>query len=247
MKIMSTDSSATVRESRTNTIMNVLRRRAQAVLNDTSIDPESRAVIRYALEINDPWLAKLVRYADAGESVSDTFDFSQTPETEDDPNEKIEALAELICCGDQSAAALFVLMGTLENSVHPKALANTVKHFAFAHCAESNLYGLVDGQLAVVESELLAQTSGQETRASANLGLSPLIRTMFEASLLRFFNTAKLEYATRITLWRNRPPARAVSQEALKGRFRRGRHRRPVHLLNRSKFLYWPISPHLLN
>ena len=48
-------------------------------------------------------------------------------------------------------------MGTLENSVHPKALANTVKHLAFAHRAESNLYGIVDTQLAVVESELLAQ------------------------------------------------------------------------------------------
>jgi hypothetical protein len=158
MKIMSTHISASVRESRTNTIMNALRRRAQAVLNDTSIDPQTRAIIRYALEVNDPWFARLVRYADAGESISDTFDFSQTPEAEDDSyEEKIEALAELICCaGDQSAAALFVLMGTLENSVHAKALANTVKHFAFARCAESNLYGIVDAQLALVESELLS-------------------------------------------------------------------------------------------
>jgi len=94
------------------------------------------------------------------ESISDTFDFSQTPEANEDDSyeEKIEALAKLICCAsDQSAAALFVLMGTLENSVHPKALANTVKHLAFAHRAESNLYGIVDTQLAVVESELLAQ------------------------------------------------------------------------------------------
>lgn len=158
---MATHSSATVRESRTNTIMNALRRRAQAVLTDRSIAPQTRAIIRYALEVNDPWLAKLVRYADAGESISDTFDFSQTPEAnEDDSYEgKIEALAELICgASEQSAAALFVLMGTLENSVHPKALANTVKHFAFAHCAESNLYGIIDAQLTLVESELLAQT-----------------------------------------------------------------------------------------
>ena len=48
-------------------------------------------------------------------------------------------------------------MGTLENSAHPKALANTVKHFSLAHCAESNLYGIVDAQIALVESELLAQ------------------------------------------------------------------------------------------
>lgn len=65
-----------VRESRTNTIMNALKRRAQAVLNDTSIDPQTRAIIRYALEVNDPWLARLVRYADAGESIDDAFDYS---------------------------------------------------------------------------------------------------------------------------------------------------------------------------
>jgi hypothetical protein len=53
---MSTHSSATVREtphvnqtSTTNTIINSLRQRAQAVLNDRSIDPQSRAIIRYAL------------------------------------------------------------------------------------------------------------------------------------------------------------------------------------------------------
>ena len=43
----------------------------------------------------------------------------------------------------------------LENAAHPKALANTVKHFAFTHCAESNLYGIADVQISVVESELL--------------------------------------------------------------------------------------------
>jgi hypothetical protein len=46
--------------------MDALKRRAQAVVNDKSIDPQTRAIIRYALEINDPWLARLVRRADAG-------------------------------------------------------------------------------------------------------------------------------------------------------------------------------------
>jgi len=45
-------------------------------------------------------------------------------------------------------------MGTLENSTHPKLLANTAKHVAFACCGESNLYGMVDAQIAVVEGEL---------------------------------------------------------------------------------------------
>jgi hypothetical protein len=88
--------------SRTNTIMNALRRRAQAILNDRSIDPQTRAIIRYALEINDPWLARLVRSAEAGECVSDAFEVSQTPDANE---EKIETLAEPICCADDRSAA----------------------------------------------------------------------------------------------------------------------------------------------
>ena len=64
--------------TRTATIMNALTRRAQAVLNDRSIDPQTRAIVRYGLEINDPWLAELVRRAEARESI-ETIDFSQTP------------------------------------------------------------------------------------------------------------------------------------------------------------------------
>ena len=82
---MANDSSAPVREiphvnqtSRTNTIVNALKERAQAVLNDRSIDPQSRAVIHYALETNDPWLAELVRRADAGETIVDVTGFLKT-------------------------------------------------------------------------------------------------------------------------------------------------------------------------
>src|SRR6185436_20588794 len=145
MKPMVSHSSATVREhtphtnqtSRTNTIVNALKRRAQAVLNDKSIDPQSRAIIRYAMEINDPWLAELVRRADAGEAVVDSLGFEEPPETnEDDSNEeKVETLTEMICrAGGEpgtGAAALLVLMATVENSSHPQALANTAKHVAF--------------------------------------------------------------------------------------------------------------------
>ena len=79
---MANHSSAPVREtphvnqtSRTNTIINALKQRAQAVLNDRSIDLQSRAIIRYALETNDPWLARLVRRADAGETIIDSAGF----------------------------------------------------------------------------------------------------------------------------------------------------------------------------
>jgi hypothetical protein len=146
----------------TNTIIsNALKRRAHSVINDTSIDPRWRSIIRYGLETNDPWLGDLVRRADADEPIIDTVDFSLEPASQEDDSseEKIQTLAEIICrSGDESAAALFVLMGMFENSVHPKLLANTAKHFAFTRCGESNLFGIVDAQIAVVEAELLVST-----------------------------------------------------------------------------------------
>ena len=127
------------------------------MINDTSIDPQWRCIVRYALEINDPWLGDLVRRADAGETTIDSVAFSIEPVPDESCGEKIEALAEIICrSGDECAAALFVLMGTMENSAHPKLLANAAKHFAFTRCGESNLFGIVDAQIDVVEAELLA-------------------------------------------------------------------------------------------
>jgi len=170
---MTNHSSASVREhtshanqtSRTNTIANALKRRAQAVLNDKSIDPQSRAIIRYALEINDPWLAELVRLADAGEEIVVTLDSDETSDTntDDSKEEKIEALTEMIChAGDEpeiKSAALFVLMATIQNSAHPKALANAAKYGAFIRCAEMNPYKMVDAQVEMMERELFADNS----------------------------------------------------------------------------------------
>jgi len=62
------------RTTRTATIINALTTRAQSVLNDRSIDAQSRAVIRYALETNDPWLAELVRRAEKREAIADTIE-----------------------------------------------------------------------------------------------------------------------------------------------------------------------------
>jgi len=63
-----------------------LRRHAQAIVNDNTIDPQTRGIICYALEINDPWLAELVHRVDAGEAVFDAdgniaeaIAFSQKP------------------------------------------------------------------------------------------------------------------------------------------------------------------------
>ena len=91
--------------------------------------------------------------------VNRTIESSQTVETSDDDvsGDKIEALAEIICsAGDESAGALFVLMGMLQNSTDPKVLANTIKHFAFTRCGELNLFGMVDAQIAVVEGALMS-------------------------------------------------------------------------------------------
>ena len=90
--------------------------------------------------------------ADVGEASIDKID---------DASEKIEALAEMICrWGAEPAAALFVLMARLQNAADPKALANTAKHLAFTRCGELNVYGMVDAQIASLEGELLAVSSG---------------------------------------------------------------------------------------
>ena len=60
-------------------ISDELRHRAQSVINDSSVDPQWRSIVRYALEINDPWLADIVRRAGEGERIIDSVDFSLEP------------------------------------------------------------------------------------------------------------------------------------------------------------------------
>jgi hypothetical protein len=167
MKLMVNHSSAGVREtpharrlSRTNTIMDALTRRAQAVLNDKTVDPQSRAIIRYAMEIHDPWLARLVRRAEAGEDVVENMQRVESQE-DDRGEEKIAALAEMICCaGDEPAiksAALVLLLSAIESATEPRTLANTAKHVALTRCGELNFCGVVDAQIATFESELLRE------------------------------------------------------------------------------------------
>jgi hypothetical protein len=142
-----------------NTISDAIKRRAQSLINDRSIDASDRAFISYALATNDALgLSELVRRADAGEPV---IDESWVLEANDEisTEEKLERLAAIICqAGSQletRSAALLVLMSTLENSTEPKVLANHVKHLAFTRCGELNCFGMVDAQIAAIESELL--------------------------------------------------------------------------------------------
>ena len=143
---MSNLTSARLREETPH--VDALKRRAQSIINNKSIDAQTRTIIRYGLEIDDPWLPELVRCVDAGENIIDNL-YVRSSE------EKIEALTDLICrAGDEPSAALLVLLSTLENSTHPKALANTAKHLAFTRCGEVNLYGMVDAQIAALEDKL---------------------------------------------------------------------------------------------
>ena len=149
-------SNQTRHTTRTNTIVNALKQRARALLNDKSIDVRSRAILRQALERNDPWLAQLVRRADAEESIGDNNPGQPLNVDESDSREQAEALGEIICCaGDECAVALLVLMGMLHDAPDPKALANTVKHLAFTRCGELNAYGVVDAQIALIGIKLL--------------------------------------------------------------------------------------------
>lgn len=72
---MTSHSSATLRKtSHATTIDDSLRQRSQSVIHNTSIDKRWRAIIRYGLETNDPWLAELVERAEAGEGIENTFE-----------------------------------------------------------------------------------------------------------------------------------------------------------------------------
>src|ERR1044071_6920019 len=119
MKLMTSYSSATASEHTPQSITNNtlrfnqniddVRQRAQGIVQDKSFDEDSRNLIRYALEIDDPVLPELVRRADAGESVVDNI-YALDKATE----QKVHMLAEMICRdGDEpetKCAALLVLM-----------------------------------------------------------------------------------------------------------------------------------------
>ena len=163
---MTTHSSATAHQEtphETETTMlavsDATKRRAESVINDKTIDPQWRTIIRFALELNDPFVAELISRAEAGEDIVETFESVQTPVPIEDESilRKVEALAEIIArSGDEPTAALFILMETLESSTHQRALTNRAKHVAFSRCGELHVYEMIDAQLPEIEGELLA-------------------------------------------------------------------------------------------
>lgn len=161
---MTTHSSATAHQEtphETATTMiavsDATKRRAQSVINDKTIDPQWRTIIRFALDLNDPFVAELVSCAEAGEDIVETFESLRTPVPIENESilRKVEAMAEVIArSGDEPTAALFILMETLENSTDPKVFANRAKHVAFSRCGELHVYEMVDAQIAELEGEL---------------------------------------------------------------------------------------------
>jgi hypothetical protein len=73
---MANHSSATARSEKPH-LSAAIKLRAQALINDKSIDAATRTVLRYGLEINDPWLADLVRLVNAGESIINDLGYLQ--------------------------------------------------------------------------------------------------------------------------------------------------------------------------
>jgi hypothetical protein len=76
---MAKHSSATAR-SETPHVSADIKRHAQSLINDRSIDAGTRTILRYAFEIDDPLLADLVRRVDACETIIDERGFLQIDE-----------------------------------------------------------------------------------------------------------------------------------------------------------------------
>ena len=63
--------SRTPRKRRLKTIDPDLKRRARLLITNSSIPGQTRSLIRYALEIKDPYLPQIVRRVEAGEMFID--------------------------------------------------------------------------------------------------------------------------------------------------------------------------------
>ena len=166
---MTTHSSATAHQDTPHetettkiTVSDATKRHAESVINDKTIDPQWRTILRAALELSDAGLIELVTRAEAGEDIVETFESLRTPVPIEDESSlrKVEALAEIISrSGDEPTAALFILMETLENSTDPKVLASRAKHVAFSHCGKLHVYEMIDAQLAELEGESVASNT----------------------------------------------------------------------------------------
>ena len=64
---MAKHGSASPREQKSRTLDVDLKRRARKLATDSRVDPRTRSLIRYALEIKDELLGQIVNRVEAGE------------------------------------------------------------------------------------------------------------------------------------------------------------------------------------
>lgn len=140
-----------------------LKQRALAIIDSKAHDAETRAILRYAVEVEDPTLSELVRRAETGDTILDTVNIPGLQRNHRElSRQDAQILAKIICSDDHDpgnrSAALLVLMAALETSAKPKDTCYVIKQFAFARCGELNLFGMVDAQVELLQGELLGGT-----------------------------------------------------------------------------------------
>ena len=68
---MANHGSALLRKQKSRTLDANLERRARKLATDSRVDPRTRSLIRYGLEIKDPYLEQIVNRVEAGETSID--------------------------------------------------------------------------------------------------------------------------------------------------------------------------------
>ena len=64
---MTKHGSASPRKQESRTLDANLKRRARTLITDSRVDPRTRSLIRYGLQIKDPYLEQVVTRVEAGE------------------------------------------------------------------------------------------------------------------------------------------------------------------------------------
>jgi len=72
---MTKHGSASPRKQESRTLDANLKRRARKLATDSRVDPRTRSLIRYGLEINDEYLEQVVNRVEAGEMSIDHINF----------------------------------------------------------------------------------------------------------------------------------------------------------------------------
>lgn len=68
---MTKHGSASPRKQESRTLDVNLKRRARKLATDSRVDPRTRSMIRYGLELKDPYLVQVVTRVEAGETRID--------------------------------------------------------------------------------------------------------------------------------------------------------------------------------